>query len=346
MALLTGIAVRDLELERGSFRLGPIDLAIEGGTAVILVGPSGAGKTTLLRSVAGFIGARAGSIEVDGIPVDREPPERRRFGFVPASLGLFAHRRVERNVSYPLDIAGASDASARARQWMERFDLLPLARRYPHELSSGQQQRVAMARALAANPRFLLWDEPLNALDVESRDVLLRIVRDLIEGEGIPLLLVTHDPTTALALGSRLVVLEEGRIRFQGRPEELARGPLDRFTARFLGYENLYTPRELASASDFPIGAALARAAGPGGLAVPWDALRWSPERRIGDSTARVRSVRWSAPAWSIDLELGPLTLRAIGSHEIPTVRPGALVGVGIDLGKVKPLEGSGGPAG
>ena len=346
MAIVTGVTVRNLEVERGGFRLGPIDLAIEGGTAAILLGPSGAGKTTLLRAIAGFLGLREGSVEVDGVPVDREPPERRGFGFVPPSLGLFPHRRVARNVSYPLEIAGASDASAQARRWMERFDLVPLAHRYPHELSSGQQHHVAMARALAAHPRFLLWDEPLSALDVESRDVLLRLVRELIEREGLPLLLVTHDPTTALSLGSRLVVLDEGRVRFQGRPEELARGPLNRFTARFLGYENLYAPHELAAVSDLPLGAALARAAGPGGLVVPTEALRWSVERWVGDTSARVRSVRWSSAAWSIDLELGSLRLHVLGAHDAPSVRPGAVVGVGIDLGKVKPLESSSGPAG
>ncbi len=342
---MTEIKIRDLALDRGGFRLGPIDLSIRGGTATILLGPTGAGKTTLVRAVAGFLGLRRGSVEVDGAPVDREPPERRRFGFVPPGLGLFPDRRVARNVRYPLDIAGVREAGKEARRWMEHFDLLGLAQRYPHELSSGQRQRVAMARALAGHPRFLLWDEPLSALDVESRDVLIRLVREVIEDEGLPLLLVTHDPTTAISLGSRLAVIEEGRIRFEGRPDELARGPLDRFTARFLGYENLYTPSELAIASDLPLVAALARIAGPGGLCVPPEAVRWGTERWAGDSSARVRSVRWNSPAWSIDLQLGSLPIHVVGAHEIPSVRTGATVGVGIDLGKVKPLEGSSGPA-
>ncbi|MGI0067643.1 MAG: ABC transporter ATP-binding protein [Thermoplasmata archaeon] len=338
---MTDIAVRELALERGGFRLGPIDLAIPGGSATVVLGPSGAGKTTLLRALAGFLGLRTGSITIDGVPMEHEAPERRGFGFVPPSLGLFPDRRVERNVSYALDLVGDPSADEELRGWMERFDLVRLARKYPSELSSGERQRVAMARALASHPRFLLWDEPLNALDVESRDASIRLLRDLIEEHHLPLLLVTHDPSTAIALASRLVVLEQGRVRFNGRPEELAAAPIDRFTARFLGYENLYTAAELRASATSPLAAALVRAAGPGGLVVPDGAVRGSGERWVGDTTARVAAVRWAAPGWSIALEVGGLLVHVHASHELPTVRVGALVGMSIDPAKVKPLEES-----
>ncbi len=224
-----------LRAERGAFRLGPVDFDVPAGTATVLLGPSGAGKTTLLRAIAGFLPLTAGHVHVDGDPVENRPPERRDFGFVPPNLGLFPQRCVRENVRYPLRLRGDPGSGAKTADWLERFGLGALADRYPHELSSGERQRVAMARALAAEPKALLWDEPLAALDVESRDALVRLLRDRLETERIPLLLVTHDPTTAFALASRVVVLESGRVRADRTPQELALGPLDHFLARFLG---------------------------------------------------------------------------------------------------------------
>ena len=134
---MTQVEVAGLSAEREGFRLGPVDLAVPAGTATVLLGPSGAGKTTLLRALAGFLPLTSGSIRVDGRAVEREPPERRRFGFVPPSLGLIPHRRVARNVSYALDLAGDPHAEREARRRMDRFGLLPLSHRYPSELSSG-----------------------------------------------------------------------------------------------------------------------------------------------------------------------------------------------------------------
>lgn len=336
---MSAVTVRGLSVSRAAFHLGPVDLEVPGGTATVVLGPSGAGKTTLLRALAGFLSLDHGSVEVDGRSVEQDPPERRGFGFVPPSLGLFPHRRVEGNVRYALDLTGSGEARAEARRWMERFDLTALAHRYPSELSSGERQRVAMARALASRPRFLLWDEPLNALDVEARDALVRLLRDLIEEESLPLLLVTHDPSTAVALASRLVVLEGGSVRFHGRPDELGSAALDRFTARFLGYENLYSSAELAASSAVPLVASLARLAGPGGLVVPPEAVRWGVPRSVGDTTAEVRAVRWTAPGWSLALQLGALLVHIHTSPEPPRVRPGDLVGLSVDVTKVKPLE-------
>ncbi len=338
---MTEIQVEGLALRRGDFELGPIDLRVDGGTATVVLGPSGAGKTTLLRALAGFLPLRTGALWVDGQRVEREPPERRRFGFVPPGLGLLPHRRVARNVSYPLDLAGDADATRDAQRWMDRFGLLSLARKYPSELSSGERQRVAMARALTARPRFLLWDEPLSALDVDSRDTLLRLVRELIEEEGLPLLLVTHDPTTAFALASRIVVLEEGRVRSDSRPEELARGVLDRFTARFLGYENLFSRPELARSSDVSLGPTLLEAAGAGGVVVPSEALTWAQEPSAQGHNVEVRAVRWTAAGWVVALQQGTLTLHGSPTREAPTVRAGDRVTLEVDLGSLKPLADS-----
>ncbi len=238
---MSGLEIDGVTAVRGRFGLGPARFEVPSGSATVLLGPSGAGKTTLLRAIAGFLPLTGGAVRLDGRSVDPLPPEHRAFGFVPPNLGLFPQRRVRDNVRYPLALRGESAARARTATWLERFGLTAVADRYPHELSSGQRQRVAMARALAAAPRALLWDEPLAALDVESRDVLVRLLRELLETERLPLLLVTHDPTTAFALASRVVVLVGGTVRLACPPEALARGPLDRFVARFLGYENLYS---------------------------------------------------------------------------------------------------------
>ena len=339
VVLLSVLDVDGLEAVRGTFRLGPVRFRVPDGSATVLLGPSGAGKTTLLRAIAGFLPLVGGRVRVDGTSVEALPVERRGFGFVPPNLGLFPQRRVRWNVRYPLALRGAPEAEAKTDTWMDRFGLAPLARRYPHELSSGERQRVAMARALAAEPRALLWDEPLAALDVESRDTLVRLLRDLLETERIPLLLVTHDPSTAFALASRLVVLDRGRVRADRTPEELARGPLDRFLARFLGYENMFSREELSAARGSSVADRLAAWAGTGGLAVPPEALTFRSGGG-GPHEAEVVALRWTASGWVVALRQGPLTVHAIApAGAAPGVKVGERVALDVDRGNVKPLE-------
>lgn len=334
---MSTLEVVDLAAERGAFRLGPVNFAVPEGSATVLLGPSGAGKTTLLRAIAGFLPLADGSVLLDGAAVEALPVERRRFGFVPPNLGLFPQRRVRDNVRYPLALAGAEDAAEKTTSWLLRFGLTELADRYPHELSSGQRQRVAMARALAADPRALLWDEPLAALDVESRDVLVRLLRDLLETERLPLLLVTHDPTTAFALGSRVVVLDSGTVRRDCVPEALARGPLDRFLARFLGYENLYAVGELTRAEGATLAPRLLAAAGPGGLVVPPEAVRWQ-SGATGAHAARVAALRWTAAGWVVALRHGSLTFHVVTRGATPGVRVGEHVAIEVETAVLKPL--------
>lgn len=333
---MSGLVLDGLVAERDGFRLGPVDFQVPAGGATALLGPSGAGKTTLLRSVAGFLPLRRGRVVLDGRRVDHEPPERRRFGFVPPNLGLFPGRKVRANVAYPLRLAGRSDAEERTRHWLERFSLAPLAERYPAQLSSGERQRVAMARALAAEPTALLWDEPLAALDVESRDVLVELLRELLENVQIPLVLVTHDPTTAAGLASSYVVLAAGRVRFRGSAEAFPRAPLDRFTARFLGFENLYSARELEAARLTRLGPPLARSSGPGGVVVPPAALRWVPAPA---GTGHVTGVRATPAGWVVSLRDGPLTFRVRVDGPLPGVRPGDAVDLELDESALRPLE-------
>ena len=338
---MTGLEVEGLVVRRGTFELGPVDLEIPAGSATALLGPSGAGKTTLLRAIAGFLPLAAGRVLRDGRPVDGEPPERRQFGFVPPNLGLFPNHRVRGNVAYPLRIAGRPDAEERVRHWLRRFDLEALADRYPAELSSGERQRVAMARALAAEPAALLWDEPLSALDVDSRDALLRLLRELLETGPIPLLLVTHDPATAAAVATTYAVLSKGRWRFVGDPHAFAQAPLDRFTARFLGFENLYSPAELERAGARPAAAALRAGAGPGGVAVPPSAVRWGP---APGAPGRVVAVRPTPAGWVVALREGGLTFHVTAPGPVPGVRVGDAVELSLDGSLLRPLEGPGTP--
>lgn len=332
---MSGLELEGVVAHRGAFEVGPVDLNVAPGTATALLGPTGAGKTTLLRAVAGFLPLRAGRILRDGQRVDPEPPERRRFGFVPPNLGLFPDRNVLANVAYPLRLVGRPDSGARAREWVARFGLDRLAGRYPAELSSGERQRVAMARALAAEPAALLWDEPLAALDVESRDVLVELLRELLDAARIPLVLVTHDPSTAAALASTYVVLGHGRVRFAGPARSLPGAPLDRFLARFLGYDNLYSRRDLEAAGAMPVGGRLLAAAGPDGVVVPPGAVRWRPAQ---DGGAVVAALRATPAGWAVALREGPLTFRVRVDGPVPGVMVGDRVELDVDPEAVRPL--------
>ncbi len=271
---MTGLTAEGLVARRDGFTLGPVDLRVAAGSAVAVIGPSGAGKTTLLRALAGFLPLLRGRIDCDGADMTAMPPERRRLGFVPQGLGLFPHRTVEANVRYPLELRDRREAPAIVRSLLERFGLDGLAEARPHRLSGGEQQRVAMARALAAEPRLLLWDEPLSALDLVARQGLIDLLKGVLERDRIPLVLVTHDPETAASLADGLLVLASGTVRFSGSLADLVRQPRDRFTARFAGYPNIYSPAELARAAGTPFGQWLSPRAGPDGVCVAAELVR------------------------------------------------------------------------
>jgi molybdate transport system ATP-binding protein len=216
------------------------------GQVVGVVGPNGAGKTTLLRLVAGLVAATDGFVSLGTEVLDDGatrlvPAERRPVSVVFQDYRLFPHLRVIDNVAFGPRSRGASRASARtsARSWLDRLDLSEFADRRPSELSGGQAQRVALARALAAGPQVLLLDEPLAALDAQTRpDVRSWLRRHLHDFDGVSLL-VTHDPLEALILCDQLVVLEEGRVTQVGAPAEVARRPASSYVASLVGL-NLY----------------------------------------------------------------------------------------------------------
>ncbi|MFP5321572.1 MAG: ABC transporter ATP-binding protein [Acidimicrobiia bacterium] len=228
-------------------RLGDLDLAahlaVADGEVVALLGPNGAGKTTLVRAVAGLVPLDAGCIELDGRVLDDPstgtfvPAEQRGVGVVFQDHLLFPRQTVLDNVAFGLRARGRrkADARADARRWLERLDLADLADARPAQLSGGQAQRAALARALVTEPALLLLDEPLAALDATTRaDVRSELRRHLATFAGARLL-VTHDPVDAIVLADRLVILEHGRITQVGSPAEVTARPASRFVADLVG---------------------------------------------------------------------------------------------------------------
>jgi ABC-type Fe3+/spermidine/putrescine transport system ATPase subunit len=280
---MTGLRLEGFCARLGGFEVGPIDLELGPGEALALIGPSGAGKTTLLRAIAGFVPAVGGGLTIGTTVAAGSPPETRGVGYVPQGLGLFLDRSVERNVAYPLEIRGRSDRTAEVARLLERWGLRGKGHLAPASLSGGEQQRAAMARASAADPRVLLWDEPLSALDAESRAELIQVVRSMVAETGTPLVLVTHDAPTAFSVADRFLVLKAGRPVFLGGAEELGAAPVDRFVARFLGLENVWGAEEVAGARPAELAEWLGARAGPGGLAARAEAVRpVAPDGRDG----------------------------------------------------------------
>jgi molybdate transport system ATP-binding protein len=228
-------------------RRGHLDLQVEvavgPGEVVAVVGPNGAGKSTLLQAVAGLVPIGAGRIALGGRVLEdpaagvRLAPEDRGVGLVFQDHLLFDHMGVRDNVAFGPRSRGLSRraAAAVADRWLDRVGLAGQAADRPSQLSGGQRQRVALARALAVEPACLLLDEPLAALDVETRSAVRRDLRDHLAGFSGPALLVTHEPLEALALADRLVVLEAGRVTQVGDAATVARHPRSAWVARLVG---------------------------------------------------------------------------------------------------------------
>lgn len=244
MAAFSGASIeaRRVSLSFGEKRiLTDIDLRIEAGEFFCLLGPSGAGKTSFLRVIAGLATPDAGDLLIDGQRVTAKPPQKRGVGMVFQGLGLWPHMTVAENVGYGLARQSLPEARIRARvdTMLEIVGLSEFARRYPGELSGGQQQKVALARALAVEPRVLLLDQPMSALDLTFRTQLLADIHALQRELGITTVMVTHDPEEALSVADRVAVIRDGMIRQTGSPAALYDYPVDAFVAGSVGAANL-----------------------------------------------------------------------------------------------------------
>ena len=229
------IRVENVSARRGRFVLEGITLEVPAGGYGLVIGPTGSGKTTLLEAIAGHSPLRRGRIVLRDEDVTHRAPERRGVGFVYQQYHLFPHLSVAENIGYGLRRASPDARAGRVGELAELLGVTPLLERGVSGLSGGEQQRIALARALAPRPSILLLDEPFAAVDPATRRGLRRELRTLHEREGITTLQVTHDFEDAMRLGDVVAVLAEGRVVQSGTPEQVFRFPNSRFVAEFIG---------------------------------------------------------------------------------------------------------------
>jgi osmoprotectant transport system ATP-binding protein len=222
-----------------------LSLAIAKGEFFVVIGPSGSGKSTMLKMINRLIPATSGSIRINGEDISRFRGEdlRRRMGYVIQSVGLFPHWTVERNIATVPELLGWPKAKIgdRVAELMTLLKLDPdgFRRKYPHQLSGGEQQRVGVARALAANPDILLMDEPFGALDPITRATLQEEIARIHGESRTTIVFVTHDMDEALKLSSRIAIVEQGRLVQTGTPLELLAAPATDFVREFVGRDDL-----------------------------------------------------------------------------------------------------------
>ena len=206
-----------------------------------MLGASGCGKSTLLRCLAGFEKPTKGRIVLDGQDIVGLAPYERPINMMFQSYALFPHMTVEQNVAFGLKQDGMARAkiSDRVAEMLTLVQMGKYAKRKPHQISGGQQQRVALARSLAKGPKMLLLDEPMGALDKKLRSQMQLELVNIIERTGVTCVMVTHDQEEAMTMATRVAVMDSGRIRQVGTPDEIYEQPTSRFTAEFIGSVNL-----------------------------------------------------------------------------------------------------------
>ncbi len=236
----------------GKSAVDKIDLDIEEGAFVVLLGPSGGGKTTLLNILGGFLEPDEGRVFIHGEDVTAVPPAKRPTTTVFQDYALFPHMSIAGNIAFGLKMRGvpAAERTERVARILDLVGLGDTAARRVHELSGGQRQRIALARALVVEPCVLLLDEPLGALDLKLRRQMQEELKAIQKRVGTTFVHVTHDQEEAMAIADRIVVLNDGVIEDQGRPERIYLRPASRFTATFMGDNNLLEGQILGSDQD------------------------------------------------------------------------------------------------
>ncbi len=228
-----------------------LTLSIGAGECFSFLGPSGCGKTTTLRMIAGFEDLDEGEITAGGRLISSSakkfylPPEKRDFGMVFQAFAVWPHLSVFENVAFPLRLRklSRSDIEAKTREALTHTGLAGQERAFPNELSGGEKQRIALARALAVNPQVMLLDEPLSNLDPKLREEMRFEIKDLQRRFGFTIIYVTHDQAEAMALSDRIMVMDQGRVRQVGTPLDVYNSPADAFVFGFIGLSNFIPAR-------------------------------------------------------------------------------------------------------
>ena len=318
------ITVQHLTKRFGNFvALDDVSLDVSGGQLTALLGPSGGGKSTLLRIVGGLERADSGSVRIDGREATGVPAQHRNVGFVFQHYAAFKHLSVYRNVAFGLEIRKRGKAEIRRRvgELLDLVHLSQFADRMPSELSGGQRQRMALARALAVEPRLLLLDEPFGALDAQVRKELRDWLRRLHDQMQVTTVFVTHDQEEALEVADSIAVINRGRLEQVGSPSELYDRPANEFVMGFLG-----PVTRLAGELVRPHDIEVSRQAQPGGVpATVTRLLRLGFEVRAefdtGDGSTSVQLTRGQADV--LGLRPGDKAyLRAVGQPAEPVAEP------------------------
>jgi putative spermidine/putrescine transport system ATP-binding protein len=319
-------------------------LSIERGEFVCLLGPSGCGKTTTLQMLAGLVMPTEGSIVLDGEDITHVKPNARGLGIVFQSYALFPHMTVYQNVSFGLEMKRVSSAERKRRIGgiLELVHLSDHGDRYPKELSGGQRQRVAMARALVIEPRVLLLDEPMGALDAKLREDMQVELRALQQRLGITTLMVTHDQAEAMTLADRVVLMNEGKVEQVASPFDMYEAPNGKFISKFLGKANVFRGTSRSGVVEF----------GGGRLPCPSNAPQGEVDyiirpEKIRETeqdafvTGRVVSRVFLGNHWLLTAEtqFGPVQYAQINSGRLPSVE-GAEVGLCWDCEHVRVVSG------
>ncbi|MBN2405050.1 MAG: ABC transporter ATP-binding protein [Coriobacteriia bacterium] len=236
------IELKNVQKHLGVFHLKDINLAVEPGEYFVILGATGTGKTLILETIAGLYRPDGGSISHAGRDLQNVPPEERDIGFVYQDYALFPHLSVGENIGFGLKLRKQDTTEIRAKveQIAGLFGIAHLLDRYPGTLSGGEQQRAAIARALMVEPRILLLDEPLSALDPRSKESFKRELKRVHQLLKPTVIHVTHDFSVALSLADRIALMHDGSIVQVGTPTEVFRRPCNRALAEFVGMENIY----------------------------------------------------------------------------------------------------------
>ena len=222
--------------------LHQFNLEIAGGEFITLLGPSGCGKSTALNCLAGLLDLSEGEILLNGAQIQHLPAEKRGFGMVFQNYALFPHLTVQRNISYGLEVRGVRKAERerRVHKALQMVHLEEFGKRYPAQMSGGQQQRLAIARTIVLEPALLLLDEPLSNLDTNLRNEMRIEIKRLHNELGLTTVYVTHDQSEAMSLSDKVIVMRLGHIEQVGAPQEIYKSPRSLFVARFMGYLNRF----------------------------------------------------------------------------------------------------------